>query len=61
MNMYKRMRLAIELWNTTEERAKEIADIIDAALRSEGMTLDYESISGVRMFEVDKEGRRVEE
>ena len=49
-----RMRLAIELWNTTEERAKEIANIIDVALRSEGMTLDYESISGVRMFEVDK-------
>ena len=52
-----RMRLAIELWNTTEERAKEIANIIDVALRDEGVT----GITGVRMFEVDNEGRRVEE
>ena len=50
-----RMRLTIELWNTTEERAKEIANIIDVALRDEGVT----GITGVR--KVDKEGRRVEE
>jgi len=55
--MYKRMRLAIELWNGTEERAKEIAHIIEEALRDEGIT----GVSGVRMFEVDNEGRRIEE
>jgi hypothetical protein len=60
MNMTQ-MRLSMEFWNTTEERAKEIANIVWAALRSEGITFDYETTGGVRMFDVDNEGRRVEQ
>jgi len=45
-----RMRLAIELYSTTEEDASKIASIIKEAT---GLS--------VRMFEVDMEGRRIEE
>ena len=55
MNM-PRMRLAIELYSTTDEEARKIARIIEEAMRGTGMTG-----LGVRMFEVDKEGRRIEE
>jgi len=48
--MYKRMRLAIELYSTTEEDASRIANIIKEAT---GLS--------VRQFDVDKEGRRIEE
>ena len=51
-----RMRLAIELYSTTDEEARKIARIIEEAMRGTGMTG-----LGVRMFEVDKEGRRIEE
>lgn len=47
--MYKRMRLAIELHSVTEDRASKIANIIKEAT---GLS--------VRMFDVDKEGRRIE-
>lgn len=51
-----RMRLAIELYNTTEEEAHRIANLIHYALHQDG-PLGL----GVRIFKVDNEGRRVEE